>query len=174
MGYHWYAVSPELTAITRALDDLESRMSADDDEAAVNAASHEMDVLLAREMEAGRAMAARGASVTVAAARGWPPEVQQHLAAFGASDEGRSILALLEWETNYYVENLHHEGVPMRGFSRDLRAIALEPTQVRELAQELLRHASGARKPKAAREARRAGLWLWLWASLDCRVEAGT
>ena len=167
MGYHWYAVSLELMAIRRALDDVERRMNEPAGEAAVKAASDEMDVLLARETQARRAMAQRGESVTVAAARGWPPEVRRHLAALGAGDEGRSILGLLGLEANYYVENLHRGGVPMRGFSRNLRAIALDPQQALELAQELLRYASDARELKGAEAARVAGLWLWLWASLD-------
>ena len=151
MGYHWYAFSRELIEIEGASEVVERRLAAAADKAAVDSVVAEREVLFEREAVARLAMQRRGESVTVADARAWPADVQQHLGALGASsDEGCSILDLLGWGRDYYVEALDASGVRMRSFSRNLRAINLEPAQAQELAQELLRYASNAKKPKAA------------------------
>ena len=173
MGVHWYARSKELTEVARQQEKVERRIVAPDADApAIDTALDEREALFTRE-DAGRAeLARRGMSVTVASTRAWPPQVRQHVEALGAEPE-RPLLEVLGWGTDYYIENLRDVGVPMRGFSQPLDYLRASPEQARALGEELLRHASRAHRALETRRAREAGLWLFLWGSVDCGVVAG-
>ncbi len=85
---------------------------------------------------------------------------------FSSSNQG-------QWGTDYYAENLRHAGVPMDGFLQRLDYLRASPQQACAIGEELLRYASLARRASVVHHARVAGLWLFLWGSVDCYVEAG-
>jgi hypothetical protein len=172
MGMHWYARSKELTEVVRQQEEVERRIVAPDtDASAIDAALDEREALFTREDALRAELARRGASVTVASTRAWPPHVREHVEALGA-EPGRPLLEVVGWGTDYYLENLRNVGVPMRGFSQPLDYLRASPEQARALGQELLRHASGAQIALEIRRASEAGLWLFLWGSVECGVVA--
>ena len=79
---------------------------------------------------------------------------------------------MLGWGTDYYIENLRNAGIPMRSFSQPLDYLDSSPEQARTLGEELLRHATRAHTAAESCRARQAGLWLYLWGSVDCGVVA--
>jgi hypothetical protein len=174
MGIHWYARSKELIEVARQFEEVERRIVYPDaDERAINAALDEREVLFAREDEARAELKHRGFAVTIGSIREWPPHVLQHVDALGPAELDRRLLDLLGWGTNYYIENLRDAGVPMDAFSQHLDYLRVLPQQARSLGEELLRYASQVRSANEVRRAREAGLWLFLWGSVDCFVEAG-
>jgi hypothetical protein len=72
----------------------------------------------------------------------------------------------------------------MHGFSYSLLSLDLEPDQTRQLATELLHYVDRLTAPSLMKRlfpgrfaqrvqaTRKAALWLWFWASLDCPVSA--
>jgi hypothetical protein len=173
MGVHWYARSKELTEVERQQEEVERRIvAANADAPAIDAALDERETLFTREDAARAELARRGASVTVASTRAWPPHVREHVEALGAEPE-RPLLDVLGWGIDYYIENLRDAGLPMRGFSQSLDYLHASPERARALGEELLRHASSAHRVLEIRRSREAGLWLVLWGSVDCCVVAG-
>jgi hypothetical protein len=174
MGIHWYAKSTELIDVARQFEEVERRIVRPDaDERAINAALDEREALFACEREARAELERRGFAVTVGSVCDWPQHVWQHVEALGPAEPDRCFLDLLGWGTDYYIENLRSSGVPMDAFSHHLDYLRISPQQARALGAELLRHASQARHLNEVRRAREAGLWLFLWGSVDCCVEAG-
>ena len=149
-----------------------SILAPDADASAIDAALDEREALFAREDAARTELAQRGALVTIASTRVWPPHVREHVEALGAEPE-RPLLEALGWCTDYYIENLRDAGVPMRGFSHPLEYLHASPAQARALGEELLRHDSRTHTALEIRRAREAGLWLFLWGSVDRGVVSG-
>jgi hypothetical protein len=120
----------------------------------------------------GTGALAAGRAIDGEAMSGWPAEVRAHVDALGRWAWSQPLLDTLAWDTEYWVDVLADEGVPMNGFSASLAALDLTAPGVRGLASELLRFAATTKRAHASREARRAGLWLWLWGSLGASVRA--
>jgi hypothetical protein len=174
MGIHWYARSESLKEVARQLDEVERRIVRPDaDVRAIDAALDEREALFTREEEAREELKHRGFSVTVSSIPKWPPHVLQHVEALGSAEPDHRLLDLVGWGTDYYIENLRNAGVPMDAFSQHLDYLRASPQQARTLGEELLRYASQVRRADSARQARVAGLWIFLWGSVDCFVEAG-
>jgi len=172
MGMHWYARSRELGIILRRLDDAERHM-ASAAPAEIDAAIRERDRLF-EEADAVRAeLASRGAAVTVTDALAWGPDVRAHVQALGA-DGARSLLDVLDWNAGYYAENLRRAGVRIEGFSHPLMHLRVDAAGARALGLELLQSIAELRDPAAIRQLRIAGLWLFLWGSVECTVESGS
>jgi hypothetical protein len=175
MGTQWYALSVEMLEVGRAFQDVNERLHAAceaHDEPAIQAASDEKDVLFLRQDEVFAELDRRGFSVTVGSIGQWPAHVVQHVHALGPAEPDRRVLDLIEWGSDYYSGNLRHAHVPMTGFSHPLDYLHISPPQACALGEELLHYAARARKANQVRSARVAGLWLYLWGSLNCYVEA--
>lgn len=186
MGTHWYSSSREQIAIEQALEAVERRIFAEGaSDELIDAALAERDELYERQVSARRALEQRGEAIASEVVREWPEIVQRHAAALGAPAAGQTFLNLLQWGTDYYAETLDEEGVPMNRFAYPLHSLSLEPEHARQLALELLRYADDLMTPsfmgrlfsrrllRRAKAVRKAALWLWFWASLDCLVHAG-
>jgi hypothetical protein len=175
MGIHWYALSVEILDVDRASQDVEERLHEAfeaHDEPAIKAASDESDMLDLREREVFAELDRRGFAVTVGSIGQWPAHVLQHVHALGPAEPDRRVLDLIKWGSTFYIENLRHAGVPMKGFSLPLDYLNISPQQACTLGEEILHYAARARKVNQVRIARIAGLWLYLWGSLNCYVEA--
>lgn len=174
MGIHWYAKSREMIEIAREFEEVERRIVLPlAEESAINRALDDRERLFARESEARKELERRGSEVTMGAIRGWPSRILEHFASLGAVEDSRRVLDVIGWGTDYYIENLREAGVPMNAFSQPLDSLRILPEQARGLGEELLGYASAMRAPAAGRQARVAGLWLYLWGFVDCSVEAG-
>jgi hypothetical protein len=175
MGTYWYARSRELDEVEQRMDEVERRIvRAGADPRALDAALDEREALFRREEEVRAELARRGRAVTLASARAWPPHVAAHVAALRPAQPDRPILDVVGWETHYYVENLRAVGVPMRAFAQPLDYLRASPEQAREVAGQLLAHAARASAAAVRDRTRDAGLWLYVWGSVDCSVAAGT
>jgi hypothetical protein len=176
MGIHWYALSVEILDVDRAFQDVEQRCDeACDahDRAAVKAAMNEREVLYVRQREVFAECDRRGFAVTVGSIGQWPAHVLQHVHALGPAEPDRRVLDLIGWGSDYYIENLRDARVPIKGFSQPLDYLRISPPQACALGEEILHYAARARKANQVRSAREAGIWLYLWGSLNCHVEAG-
>lgn len=174
MGVHWYAKSEELIELERRFNEIEHRIvHPDANWRDIDDALDEREALFAHENEARAALEGRGLAVTVGSIRAWPSHVLAHVNALGALGRNRPLLDALSWGTDYYVENLRHAGVPMDAFSQHLDHLRASPEQARALGEELLHFAGQARRAHVADRARVAGLWLFVWGSVDCHVAAG-
>jgi hypothetical protein len=174
MGIHWYARSKESMDVMQRLDEVERRIFRPDaDKQAIEAALTEREALYVGEDEARAELKHRGYAVTIGSTRQWPSHVSRHVDALGPAEPDPSFLDLLGWGTDYYIENLRDARVPMDKFSHHLDYLRLSPQQACALGEELLRYASHERRENRVRRAREAGLWLYLWGSVDCHVEAG-
>jgi hypothetical protein len=131
------------------------------------------EIAYAREASVRAELEQRGARFSVASASDWPATVRTQLAALGPWQPHDQVLARLGWTTDYYAENLRGARVPMDRFSARLDGLSSAPRDVLQLGQELLQYAACERSPKASDAARDAGLWLYVWGSCNCHVEAG-
>lgn len=174
MGIHWYARSSQLLEVLQALEAVERRIFATGaSDLEVEAALAEREALYAREDAARTELEHRGRAVTIGAARHWPPDVAQHVEALGPAERDCPLLDLLGWGVYYYAENLRAAGVPMGAFSSHLDSLRLSPEEARVLGEELLTWAAHTARGDTLRHAREAGLWLYLWGTAGCAVEAG-
>lgn len=173
MGVHWYAESQELLDHERRAADVERRIMAPEvDVRDLDNALVARETLLVQEDELRAELKHRGAAVTFESARAWPKSVRAHIDALGPARLDESVLARLGWGTDYYIENLRSARVPMDSFSHRLDYLRVSPAEARALSEELLHFAATTQLAGAVRHTREAGLWLYLWGSLDCSVEA--
>lgn len=171
MGVHWYARSRELLDVAKLSAGIESRIvEPGATPCEIDDALDEREALFALEAEVRAELERRGASVSFALARAWPAHVRAHLDALRPSHLDEPILDRLGWGADYYAENLRAAGIPMEGFAYRLEYLSLSPHDARSLGEDLLQYASSEHTEGMVRAARVAGLWLYLWGSLDCFI----
>jgi hypothetical protein len=184
MGLHWYARSPQVSDALSALEDVERRIFAPDaHERGVEVAIEEREPLFDREKAARAEQLDRARAVTLDLIKSWPSHVLRHVEALGSAAADRSFLSLLGWEADYYAENLQASDVPLNRFSHPWRSLELSARQACSFGLELLAYVEEvelqhtiSKSPTASKQAasaREAGLWLWFWGWVGCRVVAG-
>jgi hypothetical protein len=202
MGTHWRAQSNELIDVWKALEKVERRIFAEGaSQIERDSAIEERESLIQREDDARTAQEQGARTVTLDQIRNWPPQILRHVAALGPADTSRSFLDLLGWGPVYCAENLPISGIRMDRFSHPLRSLDISAEQACRLGEEMLSYVdnleskyagskplptprtgspwlrwipwSRARIADQVSAAREAGLWLWFWGWLGCRIEAG-
>lgn len=173
MGLHWYPRSPRLLEIFRQAVALErASISSILGEQEVESLITAQERIFESEQAERRAIEERGRLVTRSDADRWPGHVSAHLDGLPDVEPSTSVLQLLGWGADYYIENLRAAGVPMGGFSMHLDRVDASPGEVLDLAEEILAFHDRART-KARPHVRQAGLWLYLWGFLGCHVQTG-